>query len=364
MFYTIHGFYQKAAHELGLDNDDLLLLRWFVNFKDSGNMKSVNIDDEKYYWVNYQKLTEELPILGLKKDSIYRKLKKMSDVKVLKRKTIFDGGRYSYFTLDKNYITLINSKPVVPDCPDEDFNSKASNDSSIYSDENQPDLNPNYTDFTPNLMDFNPNLADSAPNLMDFNPNLTDSAPNLPDFNPNLTDSTPNLPDSSPNLMDFNPNLPDSSPNLTDFNPNPTILKFDQKIVKSNSNTILNKSNSNTKLERDIDITTNQYILSQLLLSLIQKNNPNFKRPDMALWSKEFDLILNVDKRDPSEVESVIKWVHLENPFWASQILCPHTLRKHYDKLIARKNYDENKSSSNIITGIFGTYDLSEFEEI
>ena len=41
MFYTIHGFYQKAAHKLGLDNDDLLLLRWFVNFKDSGNMKSV-----------------------------------------------------------------------------------------------------------------------------------------------------------------------------------------------------------------------------------------------------------------------------------------------------------------------------------
>ena len=329
MFYTIHGFYQKAAHKLGLDNDDLLLLRWFVNFKDSGNMKSVDIDNEKYYWISYQKLTEELPILCLKKDSIYRKFKKMSDVKVLKRKTIFDGGRYSYFTLDKNYITLINSKPVVPDCPDEDFNSKASNNSSIYSDENQPD-------FSPNLMDFNPNLADSAPNLMDFNPNLADSTPNLMDFNPNLTDSTPN----------------------------PTTLKFDPKIIKSNSNTILNKSNSNTKLERDIDITTNQYILSQLLLSLIQKNNPNFKTPDMALWIKQFDLILNVDKRDPSEVESVIKWVHLENPFWSSQILCPHSLRKHYDKLVSRKNYDENKSSSNIITGFFGTYDLSEFEEI
>ena len=47
MKYTIEGFSQQAAHELGLDALDLIILRWFVDFKDSGNMRTEFINVEK-----------------------------------------------------------------------------------------------------------------------------------------------------------------------------------------------------------------------------------------------------------------------------------------------------------------------------
>ena len=72
MKYTIHGFSQSKAVELGLDNDDLLILRYFIDFKDSGSMVSTIVDDKTFYWVKYEAILEQLPILKLKKDSLYR----------------------------------------------------------------------------------------------------------------------------------------------------------------------------------------------------------------------------------------------------------------------------------------------------
>ena len=39
MKYTIMGFSQIQAIEYNLDLIDLMLIRWFVDFKDSGEMK-------------------------------------------------------------------------------------------------------------------------------------------------------------------------------------------------------------------------------------------------------------------------------------------------------------------------------------
>lgn len=108
MKHTILGFSQKVGLELGLDIEDLLLLRWFVDFKDSGHMVSRIINDETYYWVNYEKVLEALPILQIKKNAIYRKFKKMTDKQVLKRTTLRVAGTFSFFNLDKNYDLLIN----------------------------------------------------------------------------------------------------------------------------------------------------------------------------------------------------------------------------------------------------------------
>jgi hypothetical protein len=107
MKYTLHGFSQRVAIELGLDNDDLALLRWFVDFSSAG-MKKYQIGDSIYYWVNYQTVCEELPIVASKKDVIYRRLKKMSDAKVLKHETLKQGGTYSLYGFDSKYRTLIS----------------------------------------------------------------------------------------------------------------------------------------------------------------------------------------------------------------------------------------------------------------
>ena len=49
MKYTMLGFSQKIAADYGLDLNDLAILRWFVDFKESGNMRSMEMDGDIYY---------------------------------------------------------------------------------------------------------------------------------------------------------------------------------------------------------------------------------------------------------------------------------------------------------------------------
>lgn len=44
MKYTMLGFSQQIAADYGLDLNDLAILRWFVDFKESSNMRSMKID--------------------------------------------------------------------------------------------------------------------------------------------------------------------------------------------------------------------------------------------------------------------------------------------------------------------------------
>ena len=109
MKYTISGFSQLAAVNFNLDSVDLHMLRWIVDFIDSNRMRSMTLDGEKYYWVSNQGLIDELPILYLKKDAIYKRLKRMCELGILKKKTVFSGGKFSYFTYGENFNELFKS---------------------------------------------------------------------------------------------------------------------------------------------------------------------------------------------------------------------------------------------------------------
>ena len=90
MKYTIHGFSQQKAIEFGLDERDLMILRWFIDYKDTGKMaKKV--------------------IASWKKDTVYRRLRGMADKGVLKHKTLKQGGIWSYYTIGPNYIYLTDT---------------------------------------------------------------------------------------------------------------------------------------------------------------------------------------------------------------------------------------------------------------
>lgn len=108
MKYTIHGFNQLVAINLGLDINDLLILRYFVDFKDSGSMIRERIDGEEYYWIKYEGIIKELPVLKLKKDTIYRRLKNMCKVEVLRHKTFKKAGTYSFYNIGPKYLSLIS----------------------------------------------------------------------------------------------------------------------------------------------------------------------------------------------------------------------------------------------------------------
>ncbi|MBU5484146.1 conserved phage C-terminal domain-containing protein [Clostridium sp. MSJ-11] len=109
MKYTILGFKQSELVKLGLDTVDALILRYFVDFKDSGRMVREKVDNKVYYWVKYEGIIESLPILNLKKDAIYRRLKKMSNVNILEHKTIIGNGMFSYYGIGSKFIELISN---------------------------------------------------------------------------------------------------------------------------------------------------------------------------------------------------------------------------------------------------------------
>ena len=85
MKYTIEGFSQEKAIELGLDLEDLLILRWIVDF--SPKMSKQVIEGKEYFWVKYQALLQDIPILNFKsKDRLYRKMKSLVNKNILLHK--------------------------------------------------------------------------------------------------------------------------------------------------------------------------------------------------------------------------------------------------------------------------------------
>lgn len=108
MKYCVHGFFQPRAVELGLTNDDLLVLRWFVDFVGTKKMKTIIIEDRVYYWVNYKTILEDLPVLKISVQTL-RKLRfdNLCKASVLNRTcTKESSGTFSYYCYGINYDTL------------------------------------------------------------------------------------------------------------------------------------------------------------------------------------------------------------------------------------------------------------------
>ncbi|MBU5335474.1 hypothetical protein [Intestinibacter bartlettii] len=347
MKYTVSGFFQPAAQELGLDYLDLGILRWFVDFKNTGKMISKKLQGKIYYWVSYKAIVSDLPTLRLQKDAIYRRLRKMCNLGVLKKRVVCDMGKYSFYAFDKNYLKLIKCEQMCEGASAE--NPVADSDG-----------------FDDNFIsgDFNDNFGEGF-----IDDDFVDNAfNNLGEFIDEGSDFSPCSPsvDSSAEHVDLKPDQIEDNPNAPVLNPEQNINLLNQSI----------KSHTHKSEQYSPEV------LAQLLLCLIRQHNPKFKTPNMKHWIKTFDCILKYDERDPKEVYELIKWVHTESAFWSCQILSPSNLRKHYDRLICRRNYESNKfvprslgqtavydahetqENSMIINSIYGSYNLVGFEDI
>lgn len=126
MKYTIFGFSQSKAVEFGLDLIDLQLLRWFVDFRQTDRMYSKILDDKEYYWINYQAVIEDLPILCIaSKDALYRRFKKLVNCGVLQHRHCKQQGSFSYYTIGANYCVLLSDqKPNPTDQKSDPYGSK------------------------------------------------------------------------------------------------------------------------------------------------------------------------------------------------------------------------------------------------
>lgn len=128
---TISGFNQFKLIEFKLDLVDALLLRYFVDFKDTNSMSTIIHNNKPYYWLKYDHLKADLPIIGINSNVVLRRrLKKLEDCGVLEHYHSLEGGSYSYYAIGPKYTELLVSNY------DNDFN--------------------NYSNSTPQTEKFNP----------------------------------------------------------------------------------------------------------------------------------------------------------------------------------------------------------------
>jgi uncharacterized phage protein (TIGR02220 family) len=76
---------QKAVIDMGVDIDiiDAAIIDQCMSFSHSKDCGRMFLDGETFYWLGYENIAEQLPLLKLKKDSVYRRLKKMADLGLL-----------------------------------------------------------------------------------------------------------------------------------------------------------------------------------------------------------------------------------------------------------------------------------------
>lgn len=385
MKYTIEGFSQKVAKDLGLDALDLIILRWFVDFKDSGNMRTEFINGEKYYWIRHKKLTDELPILSMQTNAFYRRLRKICECGVLKRVLLKENGSYTYYTLGENFIKLISTQSLSHSKSSKKTKKKSSltkdEISSLMSDIDAYEKSAEPFDKVNNLNNLDEeNLSLNTSSIFsELSSSSLEQLPTSSESSPSSLKQTPTSFESSPSSLEQSPTSFESSP--LSLKQSPSSLKqlptsFEQSPSSLESDQIINLSNKSITSQYKDDVSA-EFLLSELMWILIKKNNPTFKEPNFNDWSKAFDIILNKDNRNFQEVTELIKWIYLENGFWGTHILNPWYFRDCYEKVLARKNFETSKknllsqcslyskqSLSSKQLNQYSSSDLSEFEDM
>lgn len=69
--------------KLNIDISDAAILDWMMQFSHSLKINKIDYQGRVFYFFSYQKIKDDLPILSIGKDAIYRRLKKMCDIGLL-----------------------------------------------------------------------------------------------------------------------------------------------------------------------------------------------------------------------------------------------------------------------------------------
>lgn len=115
MKFNILGFSQKGLVSLGLDTIDAMLLRYFIDFKATSKMLTEKVDGNTYFWVRYDAVLAELPILNIKKCTVQARFFKLRNAGVLTHYVKKSGGTYSFFGLGDKYKLLIENEETSPE---------------------------------------------------------------------------------------------------------------------------------------------------------------------------------------------------------------------------------------------------------
>lgn len=350
MKFTFMGFSTQVAKELDINHVDLVILRWFTDFVNTGRMISKVENGVRYYWVDYSKFIEDYDILNIKKDAVYRRFRKMCEKDILKRMTVKHRGTYSYFAFSKNYDLLVNYK----------VNYKVNYASSQENHEKYEEPI-NYIDYPDEIVDMiydEDRLDDGVDNRAEnsyeenyiyefrdirgrevedastpFDMFLAeDEEINKEPVKEQVVEKQTVENNKSIEVADLRPKIIDQKPRVIDEKP---------KIIDQKPEQIINLLYKSTKIKNISVETLDEYRLGEILYQNILFNNPRAKKPNFKKWAKTFGLMIRVDKRSAEEIADMIRWVHMPNNFWNSVVLCPNSLRKYYDRLVLKRKLED-----------------------
>jgi hypothetical protein len=202
MRYTCYGFQQTELVKNKLDNDDALLLRTLKGMYSSAKMELITKNGERYMWITYDYLLEEIFIIG-SKSTLKRKIAELVDKGFLKKVvTHYRKGRlgkYLYVALTDLVDQLEKYEPTQeskrPDIKGQNEPSlKGQNDTSLKG-QNDPSKiinikDPNITDHTTTTEYINDNNTDSFTDVDCNEENIysISKTEQIEEYNPILTE--------------------------------------------------------------------------------------------------------------------------------------------------------------------------------
>jgi hypothetical protein len=161
MKYFIEGFLQEKLCEFELNSNDAIILRYIVDFYSTGQMKQKKIDDEFYFWVYYQNIIDELPILGIKnKEVVARHFTKFVRCGIMDKKVFNKGGKYTYFKLTNKFQELISSSESQSTIKSKPIDSKV-----VRSLDSKVETNDSDTKYNSNTKQSNIYIAEKKPDI-------------------------------------------------------------------------------------------------------------------------------------------------------------------------------------------------------
>ena len=113
MKFTIMGFNQKQAIEMGLDLTDLMLLSWLKDFYHA--MDKVIVNNKQYAWISYKYLLDDIPIIGIgNRRSLARRFDKLCEKNLVEKHVSYlkdnTKGKYTYFAITENTMGLLTNE--------------------------------------------------------------------------------------------------------------------------------------------------------------------------------------------------------------------------------------------------------------
>ena len=96
MHNFIFEFEQETLVKLDLNLKEILLLHYMVQFFSWDNIKKIYYENERYCFITYKKIKNDLPILNISERQIRRMFENLESKNVIKRFTKIKNHLYIY----------------------------------------------------------------------------------------------------------------------------------------------------------------------------------------------------------------------------------------------------------------------------